>query len=311
MKVLYGEKKEKFLKYAMIIMIVLLIFLFILYFVKNGRQYDDIPELYVKQDGYNVTAKCIKENFINIEKDKSFSAEMINEVWKYDDENTLVIEPEINSKLVFFAKPVGKVKESPKIILEMLYTVETSTNLVSNSKNGNYEFNLVGIKGSSRKSKNCTIIPNLTDNVVYIALVKVKYEHVGEVYYSFKLVNPKNKDIGDKYLEKYIDTYISESERIGHILNLLPYANKIEKFDINTDSIIINYNCIGNDKFIDYNSITLFSLIPLLDNITFNMSDTRILKNRDDYSSYELKYNNIKNIMIKLYGTIEGSNYEN
>ena len=311
MKVLYGEEKEIFLKRAMIIIIVLLVLLFIIYFLKGNGDYE-IPELYVKQFGYTESAKGIKEDYADTIKKDAFSSSNMSEVWKYSMDNTIVLDPNSDSGLVFFCKPVGKVKEDPAIVVEKVYAVETSTNLVSNSNKEAQEFNWISMLNKTRRSKNCFVPLNLTDNVVYILLVKVKYKHVGSVYYSFKLVNPGNRDIGDKYLENYTDTYILDTKRVNQILNLLPYANKLKDFEVNTSGkMTISYNCIANDKFIDYNSTVIFSLVPLLDKIVFKMSDKEITKNREDYSSFELKYNNVKDIMIKLYGTIEGSNYEN
>lgn len=312
MKVLYGEEKEFFLKRVAVLMLASLVILLMAYLISNTRNYD-IPELYVKQSNFSESAKCIKEDFIDVEKNKQFVPQNIGEVWKYDDSNTLVLEPGSNVRLTFYSNPIGKVKENPKIILEKLYLIETSTNFTSNSNKLGDEFLWFGVQESRLRSKNCSISVSLTNNVVYIALVKVNYEHVGDVYYTFKLVNPKNSDIDDdKLLENYIGTYISETDRIENILNLLPYASNMVEYDIDNGNgkLVVDYNRIANNKYVDYNAVTLFSLIPLLDDITFNMSDKSISKSRTDYSSYDLKYNNIKNIMIELYGKIEGSNYQ-
>ncbi|MDD3303393.1 MAG: DUF4825 domain-containing protein [Clostridia bacterium] len=315
MKVLYGEAKEKFLRWATIIMVSLLGILFLTYCLGQGKNYNT-PELYVKQSDKIEPIKCIEENYSNMaemEKGVLGLPDTINEVWKYSKDKTLVLEPSYNIDLVFFAKPIGNVKESPDIIIEKIFAIESSQYGVHFDEPGLVHLNWIEVLNRATRTKKFNASINLNDNRVYIVLIKVNYKHIGSKYYSFKMVNPTRQvDIGDKYLENYNDTYIGDDIRIKQIINLLPYAEQITDIKIDNGNIHIKYSGTKyNPKYLEYNSVVLLSLIPLLDNINFDTGDSQITKNRMSYQGIDLKYENVKNIMLDKFGTIEGSNYEN
>ena len=106
--------------------------------------------------------------------------------------------------------------------------------------------------------------------------------------------SPFNRNVsGIDNLIKYKNKYLGNNSNIGNLINSLPLANYGYAFEIDGTNLIINYYMTDwyyNDnlyvnKALIYNSVSLFSLIDNLDNITYNFSG----------SSYYLNRNNIVN----------------
>ncbi len=117
--------------------------------------------------------------------------------------------------------------------------------------------------------------------------------------------SPFNRNVsGIDNLIKYKNKYLGNNSNIGNLINSLPLANYGYAFEIDGTNLIINYYMTDwyyNDnlyvnKALIYNSVSLFSLIDNLDNITYNFSGLSYCVNRnnivDNYPNYFKILNN-------------------
>lgn len=117
--------------------------------------------------------------------------------------------------------------------------------------------------------------------------------------------SPFNRNVsGIDNLIKYKNKYLGNNSNIGNLINSLPLANYGYAFEIDGTNLIINYYMTDwyyNDnlyvnKALIYNSVSLFSLIDNLDNITYNFSGSSYYLNRnnivDNYPNYSKILNN-------------------
>ena len=117
--------------------------------------------------------------------------------------------------------------------------------------------------------------------------------------------SPFNRNVsGIDNLIKYKNKYLGNNSNTGNLINSLPLANYGYAFEIDGTNLIINYYMTDwyyNDnlyvnKALIYNSVSLFSLIDNLDNITYNFSGLSYCVNRnnivDNYPNYFKILNN-------------------
>lgn len=117
--------------------------------------------------------------------------------------------------------------------------------------------------------------------------------------------SPFNRNVsGIDNLIKYKNKYLGNNSNTGNLINSLPLANYGYAFEIDGTNLIINYYMTDwyyNDnlyvnKALIYNSVSLFSLIDNLDNITYNFSGSSYCVNRnnivDNYPNYFKILNN-------------------
>ena len=117
--------------------------------------------------------------------------------------------------------------------------------------------------------------------------------------------SPFNRNVsGIDNLIKYKNKYLGNNSNTGNLINSLPLANYGYAFEIDGTNLIINYYMTDwyyNDnlyvnKALIYNSVSLFSLIDNLDNITYNFSGSSYYLNRnnivDNYPNYSKILNN-------------------
>lgn len=142
---------------------------------------------------------------------------------------------------------------------------------------------------------------NAPDEVgTYILSVTMNYYDRGSVQYGVKVV--VTNDVPS--LEPYVNTYVGDASRVSAILNSLPYCNYRKGIELITSKqpygIIINYSNIDlNLSKLQFNTLALFTLIPNVDTITYNIqnndkTDTYTVT-RDEVKDKDLTINGLKN----------------
>ena len=148
-------------------------------------------------------------------------------------------------------------------------------------------------------------------NTLFYKVFRINHDTPNEYYivdnskkYNVSTVpkSPFNRSVsGIDNIIKYKSKYVGDNSNTGNLLNSLPLANYGYVFEIDNTNLKIDYYMTdwyyNDDLYVDksliYNSISLFSLIDNLDNITYNFSGSSYYVSRSNIVENYPKYSKI------------------
>lgn len=269
---------KKFLKIILEIFLGIVGLSLVLLFLSFSAKSEIVPDIYVYSDSGKI-ALAVRGGY----KWNSFSESVIADSiapsdYVYTNSNVLLVTP--NEKMTF--KNSENAWDCHKFYqLEMCYYDEenniTEVPPIENSKT------FADLKYLEVNAP--------ADEGTYIYNFKFSYYTKGEVSYGLKVIvsDKPNYDIDE--LINYRNTKVTDVNLINNMLNILPYSKDkkgiIIKETDSGDELSINYTefTFDRDEIIN-NTITIFTLIPKLNQITYISDAERMYFTRQEIEFY-------------------------
>lgn len=315
MKEITEDAKEKI---ATIVIAILVMFVLVMAYIGyetltiNKEKYG-IPTLFVQRpDGSYIEAIHEPEVSRN-DKDEKFYYSF-HEYGKYGENNTIYLSsPGTYTQSIRTRSDAG-LFQPKKFILEKYSEIsDFFYTHVMNSKNtgplsGNVTppttysgvvliKNIEVLQYSKRKNESTmTLQPSIPGTYIYV--VKILNDVIGTQYYSFRVIVTPTDFKGTLSLAAYQNTDVAKQDKVKEILQLINYSDRLRDISLEwkkeqeenvTNCLTVTYESYYDQPFdLTYNTVVLFSLIPNVKQIQYQIGSQVILEKRE---TYEMKGN--------------------